>query len=121
MSSSQQAQLILAGLWLVATLTLTSAQLRVLDGDGPGIRRYLLAWFVCALLIGGVLGYVDRATGRVGTALQLANFALVGVVSAIALAAGYAMETRLRRMGRARFLRLVMLHGVIVALAYPFA
>jgi hypothetical protein len=119
-NSSQRALLILGALWFVFTLTLTSTQLRILAGDAHRIRRYTTGWFVCMLVIGGLLGYVDRVTGRAETMVQLGNFALVGVVTAVALSLSGWIEGRLSRGGQARFLRLVVLHGLIVALAYPF-
>ena len=120
MSSSQRALLILGALWFVSTLTLTSAQLRILASDARRVRRYAVGWVVCTLVIGGLLGYVDRATGRVATAAQVGNFVLAGVVAAVALAAGGWVEARASRAEGARFLRLALLHGALVALTYPF-
>ena len=120
MNSSQRAQLILGALWFVSTLTLTSAQLRMLAGDAGRLRRYAIGWIICTLVIGGLLTYVDRATGRVETAVQLGNFVLAGVAGAAALGAGGWVEARVSRAGWARFLRLALLHGALIALTYPF-
>jgi hypothetical protein len=119
-NSSQRAQLILGALWFVSTLTLTSAQLRILADDTRRVRRYGVGWTVCTLVVGGVLTYVDRVTGRVDISAQLGNFVLAGVVGAVALAAGGWVEARAPRAGRARFLRLALLHGALVAITYPF-
>lgn len=117
MNSSQRALLTLGALWLVATLSLTSAQLRVLAGPPPRGRRYLVAWLVCTLLFGGLLSYLDQVTGRARMTASLYNFGLAGILSGVALTAGGFVE---RNSRSARFLRLVLLHGLIVLLAYPF-
>ena len=119
MNSSQRAQVILGALWLIATLSLASAQLRVLAKTDRRQRRYAIAWIVCTLLLGGVLSYVDNATGRVQTSARLMNFALAGTIGAAALAAGALMtrgNPRPQRSRSAQFLRLVVAHGVIVVL-----
>lgn len=121
MSSSLRAQVILGALWLVATLTMTSAQLRVLRAPASSRRRpYAVAWFAGTAIVGGLLAYLDRLTGRVGAADLLVALGLVAIVSALALAAGAVVESRGERAGPVRVVMLLLLHGVIVALAYPF-
>jgi hypothetical protein len=119
-SSSQRAQLILGALWFVATFTLVSVQLRVLAGDAPRVRRYVIGWIVASLVIGGLLGYLDKITGRAESVIQLRNVALAAIVGAAALAAGGALEAQMSGAGLVRFLRLVAVHGVVVASAYLF-
>jgi hypothetical protein len=123
-SSSQIARSVLLALWIVAALTLTSAQLRVVARAGNRRVRNLVAWLVCTLVLGGLLVAMDRATGKIETTRGIADVSLGAFVSAAALAAGswFANRPEWEDQGRlARFLTLFFFHVLVVLItAFPF-
>ncbi|MEX2152550.1 MAG: hypothetical protein WD825_04375 [Gemmatimonadaceae bacterium] len=121
MTSSQIAQAVLLAVWTVATLILTSAQLRVMQRAPPRRGAYVAAWVICSLLLGALLAMTDRGVGVCGPSRLATNFALCAVVSGLALAAGAWGTRRLAWAGPARFLTLLALHALVVFVAaYPF-
>jgi hypothetical protein len=124
LTSSETAQGVRLALWFVATLLLTSAQLRVVPAARPRYRRYVFAWFGCTLIGGALLSLMDTVVGQTDWTRRLANAAIAASVSAVGLGAGAWLTQRLEwtRMQRgARFLTLVLLHAlVILIVAYPF-
>jgi hypothetical protein len=86
-------------------------------------RRYVIAWIVSALVLGGLLSAMDRITGRVDVTRMLTNAGIAAIVSAVALGAGawWISARGTRSRGAARFLMLALIHGVVILLvAYPF-
>lgn len=124
MSSSESARLVLLAVWLVAVLVLSSAMLRVLAGSPPRSRRYVVAWLVSTLVLGGLLFLMDKMLATVDWSRQLANLRLAGIVSAVGLVAG-SLLARLsfwtRQRGAVRFVVLVLVQAAIVfVVGYPF-
>ena len=120
MSSSQVALAILAAKWLVASLLVTSAMLRIASRPRRRPWHYALAWVVCTAVLGGLLSMTDVATGRIAFDRRLEDFFLAGAVSALALVGGWAWTRRAAwpQTGRlVRFLTLFLVHAVIILLA----
>ena len=124
MTSSQSARLILLALWFVATLLLTSAQLRVIAVEPPRRWRYVVAWIGCTLIGGALLSMVDNAVGRADWGRRIANTVLSAAVAAVALGTGAWVTQRpewLKRHGVVRFLTLLLLQAVVILIvAYTF-
>lgn len=124
MTSSQSARAVLLALWFVASLMLTSVQLRVIPAAQPRHWRYAFAWFGCTLIGGALLSVMDDAIGRSDWGRRWANASFAATVSAAGLGAGAWLTQRpaWTRMHRAaRFLTLVLLHALVVLIvAYPF-
>ena len=123
MSSSESARLVLCAVWLVATLVLTSAQLRVLAGSPPRTRRYVVAWVVSTLILGGLLHVMDRMIGAIDWRRQLMNVCVAGTVAVAGLVAGTGLarwKLWHRLHGSLRFLVLLLAEAVVVfAVGYP--
>lgn len=123
MNSSEIARTALIAVWIVATLLLTSAQLRVLASTSNRRKRYIIAWLVCLVVLGGLLSAMDGATGSIGMTRRLGNFALAATVSAVSLAVGGWWASRSARAnvrGAARFLTLALIHALVVlVISYP--
>lgn len=123
MNSSEIARTVLIAVWIVATLLLTSAQLRVLASTSNRRKRYIIAWLVCLVVLGGLLSAMDSATGSIGVTRRVANFALAATVSAVALAAGEWWTRRpawANMRGTARFLTIALIHALVVlVIGYP--
>lgn len=108
----------------MAALLLTSAQLRVFKGAPPRRTRYVIAWLVCAIVLGAVMSYVDSQVGRAALADRLGSFAVAAVICAVALFAGsrlgaspyWGSASRVHRV-----LALLGLHVLIVFLANAVA
>lgn len=121
MTSSQIAQTVLLAVWAVATMILTSAQLRVIKRAPPRRRAYVLAWLICSLLLGALLTMTDREVGVVGLSRVATNFALCGAVSGLALAAGAWWTRRTSRSGPIPALTLFFVHAIVVlVIGYAF-
>ena len=123
MSSSEVARLVLFAVWFVATLVLTSAQLRVAAASPPRTRRYVVAWVACTLALGGLLFLMDKMLGAIDWRRQALNAVLGGAVAAAGLGVG-ALLTRQRQLqqlhGSLRFMTLALLEALVVALVgYP--
>lgn len=120
MNSTQIARLITIAVGVVATLVLTSAQLRVVQRPAPRGGRYLVAWVVCALVLGGLVSATDRIVGQSDTMRSIVNFATAGAVSALALGIGMWWTDRSRWAtagSTSRLLTLLTIHGLTIALA----
>lgn len=120
MTSSQMALAILGTKWLVASLLVTSAMLRIAARPRQRVWHYVLAWVVCTVVLGALLSATDAATGSIGIRQRLADFLLSGAVNALALVGGWAWTSRARwaESGRmVRFLTLFLVHAVIILLA----
>jgi hypothetical protein len=124
LNSSETAQVVRLGLWVVATLLLTSAQLRVIPAARPRQWRYGFAWFGCTLIGAALLSVLDNAVGQIGWTRRFANASVAATISAVGLGAGAWLTQRpewARLRGSARFLTLVLLHALVVLIvAYPF-
>jgi hypothetical protein len=123
MSSSATARMVLGAMWFVATMVLTSAQLRVVPAAPPRFWRYVLAWFGSTLILGALLWTMDNTLGAADWGRRLMNASVAGVLAAAGLVAGSLLTRRLqwqRLNGLSRFLTLAVLHAVIVfAIGYP--
>ncbi|MGH7680058.1 MAG: hypothetical protein ACRENU_16435 [Gemmatimonadaceae bacterium] len=123
MSSTESARLVLIAVWVVATLTVSSASMRARAAPPPRARRYAVAWFVCTVVLGGLLLLMDRMIGAGDWRRQLINAAIAAVVSAAGLVAGSLLArltfwTRLHAFPR--FVLLVVIQAAVVfVVGYP--
>jgi hypothetical protein len=120
MSSSQIALTVLGTKWLVASLLVTSAMLRVASRPRRRLWHYALAWVVCTAVLGALLALTDNATGRGDMSRRIADVFLSAGVTALALIGGWAWTSRAAwaETGRmVRFLTLFLVHAVIILLA----
>ena len=120
MNSTQIARLITIAVGVVATLVLTSAQLRVVQRPAPRHGRYLVAWVVCALVLGGLVSATDRLVGQVDTVRSIVNVVSAGAVSALALGVGMWWTDRSRWAtagSMSKLFTLVSIHGLTIVLA----
>lgn len=120
LTSTQIALLIQGALVIVAALTITAAELRVLRAEPPRRTRYLLAWLACAALLAGLAIYLDRMVGITGRGDMMLNVIGAGVLAAAGLAiAGW--WTRRPAWGRHRrwlaILSLVAIEAAVAAAA----
>ena len=123
MSSSESARLVLIAVWVVATLTVSSASMRALAAPPPRALRYAVAWVVSTLVLGGLLFLMDRMIGAGDWRRQLMNTAIAAVVSAAGLVAG-SLLTRwvawTRMHAFVRFVALLVIQAAVVfVVGYP--
>jgi hypothetical protein len=119
-SSSQIALTVLSAKWLIASLLVTSAMLRVVSRPRRRPWHYAVAWVVCTAVLGALLSATDAATGSIALQRKLSDVLLAGAVSALALVGGWAWTRRAAwgQTGRmVRFLTLFLVHAVIILLA----
>ena len=120
MSSSQIALAVLGAKWLVASLVVTSAMLRIAARPRQRVWHYVVAWVVCTVVLGALLSATDVATGSIAIERKLSDFFLAAAVSALALVGGWAWTRRpaWSESGRVgRFLTLFLVHAIIILLA----
>ena len=111
---------ILGAKWLVASLLVTSAMLRIAARPRQRPWHYVLTWIICTAVLGALLSATGAATGSVAIRQKLADFFLSGAVSALALIGGWAWTRReqwLQTGHAVRFLTLFLVHAVIILLA----
>ena len=114
MTSSQIAQTMLLAFWAVATMILTSAQLRVIKRPPPRRKAYVVAWLICSLLLGALLTMTDREVGVSEPSRVATNLALCAGVSGLALAAGEWWTRSTSRLGPMSALTLFFVHAIVV-------
>jgi hypothetical protein len=121
-TSTQAAETVLIAAWAVATMVLTSAQLRV--AKRRSWRRYIVAWLFCTLLLGALLSAMDFMVGRAEPMRILADVMLAAVISGLALAAGARWIRRpwwAQTNEPLRTITLLLIQGLVVLVAaYPF-
>ena len=120
MSSSHIALAVLGAKWLVASLLVTSAVLRIAARPRQRVWHYVLAWVVCTVVLGGLLSATDAATGREDMGRRFADFFLAAGVTALALVGGWAWTSRAQWAQTSRVVRvltLFLIHAVIILLA----
>jgi hypothetical protein len=120
MSSSQIALTVLGAKWLVASLLVTSAMLRIAARPRRRLWHYALAWVVCTAVLAALLAATDNATGRGDTSRRIADVFLAAGVTVLALGGGWAWTSRAQwaHTGKVvRFLTLLLVHAVIILLA----
>lgn len=114
MNSSQIALIASLVPILVAGLTLTSAQLRVLRRRPPHRIAYVVAWIACALFLAAFRTLTDYVVGSASVAGALRHLGVAAAFSSAALVAAHALA-------RPQFLRLLSMHlGVLLLLHVLF-
>lgn len=88
LTSSQLATVIRAALVVVAALTLTAAELRVIAAPPPRRVRYVAAWLACSAILAGLAIYLDSRVGLTAPGDRALSMAGAALLSSVALAVG---------------------------------